>query len=71
MGITQIEVFGYSNLIVQQIKSIYQTKNPRMRDYRNAEWDLIDHFFHAFNISVVLGEENNKFNASSEAASNF
>ena len=48
---------------MQQIKSIYQIKHPRMRYYINAVWDLIDVFFHAFNITVVPREENQRVDA--------
>ena len=54
MGITHILVFRDSKLIVQQIKEIYQTKNPRMRAYRNAVWDLIDNLFHALILLLSL-----------------
>ena len=40
---------------------MYQTKNTRMIAYRNAVWDLIDNFFHAFNIFVVPREESYLF----------
>jgi hypothetical protein len=45
-------------LIVNQIRNIYQAKNPRLRAYRNEVWDLIDSFFLDFNISFILREEN-------------
>ena len=31
----RISVYGDSELIINQVKGIYQTKHPRMRDYRN------------------------------------
>ena len=58
MGIEEISVFGDAEMIVQQIRSIYQDKNPRLRSYRNEVWDLIDSFFSAFNISFVPREKN-------------
>ena len=42
-----------------------------MRSYRNSIWDLIDNLFHAFNITVVPREENQKDDASEVASSNF
>jgi ribonuclease HI len=58
MGIKEISVFGDVELIVHQIRNIYQAKHPRLRSYRNEVWDLIDSFFLAFNISFIPREEN-------------
>ena len=41
MKMTELSVFGDSELIVQQIRGIYQTKHPRMRAYRNKVWDIV------------------------------
>jgi hypothetical protein len=51
-------VFGDVELIVHQVKNMYQDKNPRLRTYRNEVLDLIDNFFSTFNISFVPREEN-------------
>jgi ribonuclease HI len=40
MKITKLAVFGDSELVVQQVKSIYQTKHPRMRAYKNIDLGL-------------------------------
>jgi ribonuclease HI len=53
MGIKEISVFGDAELIIQQVRNIYQAKHPRLRSYRNEVWDLIDSFFLAFNISFI------------------
>ena len=58
MKITKLVVFGDSELVVQQVKGSYQTRNPRMRAYIKQVWDLIDNFYEAFNIFVVLREFN-------------
>jgi ribonuclease HI len=58
MGIREMAVFGDAELIVQQFKNVYQTKHPRLKNYRNEVWDLIDSFFLAFNISFIQREEN-------------
>jgi ribonuclease HI len=58
MGIREMVVFEDAELIVQQVKNIYQTKHPRLNNYRNEVWDLIDSFFLAFNISFIPREEN-------------
>jgi ribonuclease HI len=69
MGIKEMVVFGDAELIVQQVKSFYQTKHPRLKNYRNEVWDLIDSFFLAFNISFIPREENSPANFLSFSAS--
>ena len=58
MGIEEISVFGDVELIVHQVRNLYQDHHPRIRSYRNEVWDLIDIFFLAFNISFIPREEN-------------
>jgi ribonuclease HI len=58
MGIKEIVVFGDAELIIQQVKNVYQTKHPRLRNYRNEVWDLVDSSFLAFNISFIPRKEN-------------
>jgi ribonuclease HI len=58
MGVREMAVFGDAELIVQQVKIFYQAKHPRLKNYRNEVWDLIDSFFLAFNISFIPREEN-------------
>jgi ribonuclease HI len=58
MGIREMAVFGDAELIVQQVKNVYQTKHPRLKNYRNEVWDLVDSFFLAFNITFIPREEN-------------
>jgi ribonuclease HI len=58
MGIQEVAVFGDAELVVQQIRNAYQAKHPRLRNYRNEIWDLIDNFFLAFNISFIPRGEN-------------
>jgi ribonuclease HI len=71
MGIEEISVFGDAELIVHQVKNIYQAKHPRLRSYRNEVWDLIDNFFLAFNISFIPREENIMVDSLAVSASNF
>jgi ribonuclease HI len=58
MGIQEVAVFRDAELVVQQVRSAYQAKHPRLRNYRNEAWDLIDNFFSAFNISFIPREDN-------------
>jgi hypothetical protein len=58
MQINKLVVFGDSKLVVQQVKGSYQTRHPRMKAYKNKVWDMVDNFYVAFNISIVLREFN-------------
>jgi ribonuclease HI len=71
MGIKEISVFGDAELIVKQIRNMYQAKHPRLRTYRNEVWDLIDSFFSAFNISFIPREKNVMADSLAVSASNF
>jgi ribonuclease HI len=58
MGIEEITVFGYAEVIIQQVRNAYRAKHPWLRSYRNEVWDLIENFFSAFNISFIPREKN-------------
>jgi ribonuclease HI len=42
----RIVVHGDFELVIKQVNGSYQTKHPRMREYRNSVLDLLDFFFH-------------------------
>jgi ribonuclease HI len=44
LGAKRIVVHGDSELIINQIKGIYQAKHPRLRAYRNLVLDLLENF---------------------------
>jgi ribonuclease HI len=71
MGIEEILVFGDVELIVNQIRNLYQDKHLKLRTYRNELWDLIGSFFLAFNISFIPREENIMVDSLAISASNF
>jgi hypothetical protein len=71
MKIEELSVFGDAELIVHQVRNIYQAKHPRLKAYRNEVWDLIDNFFLAFNISFVPREANTLVDSLVVSASNF
>jgi hypothetical protein len=56
---------------VHQIRNIYQTKHPRLKDYRNEVWYLINNLFSAFNISFVPREANTLVDSLVFYANNF
>jgi hypothetical protein len=64
-------VFEDVELIVQQIRSAYQAKHPRLKSYRNEVWQLIDSFFSTFNIYFVPREKNTVADSLATSASNF
>jgi ribonuclease HI len=71
MKIEELAVFGDVELIVHQVKNLYQTKHPRLRTYRNEVWYLVDSFFLDFNISFVPREENTVADSLAISTSNF
>ena len=68
MGIKELAVFGDSELVIQQVKNVYQVKQHLLKVYRNEVWDLIDNFFLASNIAFVPREYNETTNSLALAA---
>jgi ribonuclease HI len=62
-GIKEIAIFGDVELIIQQVRNAYRAKNPRLKNYRNEVWDLVDNFFLDFKISFIPREENTLANS--------
>jgi ribonuclease HI len=58
MAIESLIVFGDSELIINQVKNIYQAKQHSLKQYKNEVWGLVDNFFLEFNISFILEEAN-------------
>jgi ribonuclease HI len=44
LGEKIIVVHGYYELVINQVKGIYQSKNPRMREYKNIVLDVLESF---------------------------
>ena len=55
LGAKRIVVHGDSELIINQIKGIYQEKHPRLRAYRNLVLDLLEKFPEC-NLSIIPRE---------------
>jgi hypothetical protein len=66
-----MSVFGDVELIVHQVRNLYQAMQLRIRSYRNEVWDLVNSFFLAFNISFIPREENIMDNFLAISARNF
>ena len=45
-------------MVINQINDIYQTRNPRMKTYRNEVWDMFRNFFTEYIVKVVDRTEN-------------
>ncbi|XP_059067600.1 uncharacterized protein LOC131858387 [Cryptomeria japonica] len=58
-GIRNLHAQRDAELIVCQVRNIYQTKNDRLKHYRNLVWENIEDF-DSFNISVVPREYNDR-----------
>jgi ribonuclease HI len=71
MKIEELAVFGDAELIVHQVKNMYQAKHLRLRTYINEVWDLVDSFFLDFNISFVPRDENTMADSLVVSTSNF
>jgi ribonuclease HI len=71
MAINKLAIFGDSELIVNQVKYIYQAKKQRLKQYKNEVWDLVDNLFLAFNISFVPKDANQREDSLSLAISTF
>jgi hypothetical protein len=53
MKIVNLIFYSDAELIVKQIRKVYQDKNHRMRSYMNFAWYLIEILFLAFNIHAI------------------
>ena len=71
LNIQQLTVFGYSELIIQQVTNFYQVKQQMLNFYRNEVWDLIDNLFLAFNISFIPRDHNQVIDSLALAATYF
>ena len=58
LGVQKIRVLGDSELVINQVNEIYQTRHPQMRDYRNEVWDMLGKLFTEHVIQVVPRHEN-------------
>ena len=71
LGIQQLVVFGDFELVVQQVRNVYQVKKQLLKVYKNEVWDLIDHFFTTFNISFIPRDHNQTADSLALAATFF
>jgi hypothetical protein len=60
----------YSELIVNQVKGVYQTKHPRLRAYINLDLDLLEGFSE-YELAAIPREQNHITDALATSASVF
>ncbi|XP_059075436.1 uncharacterized protein LOC131875353 [Cryptomeria japonica] len=61
-GIKKLQVTGDVELIVNQVKIKYLSKNKRLRSYRNKVWDEIEGFV-SFSIQAIPREKSTKIDS--------
>jgi ribonuclease HI len=66
----KIAVRKDSELIINQVKGVYQTKHPKLRVYRNLSLDLLE-AFSEYDIYVIPREKNHIADALANSASVF
>jgi ribonuclease HI len=71
LKIENLVVYGDAELIVKQIKKLYQAKHPRLRSYINCAWDLIENSFPSFNIHHIPRMENQQADSLAKVAATF
>lgn len=57
MNAQNIYVFGDSELVIKNVEGVYQTKDTRMRAYRNLVLDMLENF-QAYTFMVKTREQN-------------
>ncbi|KAH9324510.1 hypothetical protein KI387_004688, partial [Taxus chinensis] len=67
-GIKNLKVQGDAELVVNQVKRIYQVKNERLRHYCNVVWDSIEEF-DAFSIESIPRAQNDMVDSLAISAS--
>ncbi len=56
-GVTTLKIEGDSQLVIQQVKSIYSCNNKRLLTYQKRVWDILDDF-EALNIKSIRRRKN-------------
>ena len=67
----RIDVFGDSELVVNQVNDSYQTNHPQMKEYRNEEWDMLGNFFTEHRIIVIPRIQNQVDDSLATTTGNF
>ena len=57
LKVKRIVIYGDLELVIGQVKGVYQAKHPRMRAYRNLVLQLLEEFYE-FTISIIRRDQN-------------
>lgn len=47
-----MQAYGDSELVINQVRGLYTTKNDLLKSYKHRVWDLIE-YFQAFNLLSI------------------
>ena len=67
----RIDVFGASELVVNQVNNSYQTKHPRTRAYRNEVSDMLENLFVEHRVTEIPRMQNQVADSLATTAGNF
>jgi ribonuclease HI len=70
LGARNVDVFGDSNLIMQQIRGDSQYLDGVLNSYRDKCLDIIK-LFYTFSVKHIPGEENSRMNRLAQQASSY
>jgi ribonuclease HI len=70
LKIKLLSIKGDSDLIIMQLKNKFTCKNQRLRNYRNAVWDTMEHF-DALDLEAIPREQNSLADELAVAATTF
>jgi ribonuclease HI len=70
LGARRITVHGDSKIIINQVKVIYHSKHPRLKEYRNLVLNILEEFSQ-YNLSVIPRGKNQIANDLATSASVF
>lgn len=62
MKAQNIFVFGDSELVIRQVEGVYQTKDVRMRAYRNLVLDMLE-YYQAYSFTIKTRDQNSIVNS--------
>ena len=70
LKIKLLSIKGDSDLVIMQLKNKFTCKNQRLKNYRNAVWDTMEHF-DALDLEAIPREENSLADELAVAATTF
>ena len=44
MKVKKIPLYGYVQLVIDQVKGVYEAKHPKIRSYKNLVLELLEYF---------------------------